>query len=104
MSANFSIQVLPVQPLPIQTFDATLGNQNCTITLRQLATGLFIDLAVSGNPIISGVYCNDRVNLVRRKYLGFGGALYFVDTSGQGNDPSYTGLGTRYLLVYEWDM
>ena len=92
---------LPVQPIPAQSFEATLGTQDCTITLRQFATGLFMDLSVSGSQVIAGAYCNDRVNLVRRAYLGFSGALYFVDTSQQGQDPSYDGLGSRYLLIYE---
>ena len=104
MNTQFYEQILPIQALAAQSFDATLGNQDCAITLRQLATGLFIDLSKNGAQIISGAYCNDRVNLIRRKYLGFGGALYFVDTSGQGADPYYTGLGSRYLLVYEWDL
>lgn len=94
-------QILPVQPIPAQTFEVTLGTQDCTITLRQLSTGLFMDLEVGGSPVVSGTYCNDRVNLVRRAYLGFSGALYFVDTMQQQNDPSYEGLGSRYLLVYE---
>lgn len=94
-------QTLPIQPVPAQTFQATLGNQNCQITLQQMATGLFASLSISGNPIISGKYCNDRVNLIRQAYLGFVGWLYFVDSTGKGCDPNYADLGTRYLLVYE---
>jgi hypothetical protein len=93
-------QTLPVQPLPSQTFNATLGTQSCQVTLQQLATGLFISLVVNGAQVLSGYYCNDRVGLVRRAYLGFVGWLYFVDTQGT-QDPSYEGLGTRYILVYE---
>ena len=104
MNTQFYEQVIPIQALAAQSFDITLGNQACNITLRQLATGLFMDLTKNGAQVISGVYCNDRVNLVRRTYLGVGGALYFVDTSGQGTDPYYTGLGSQYLLVYEWDL
>jgi hypothetical protein len=95
-------QVIPVQPLPAQTFGATLGGQACTITLQQMVTGLFVSLAIAGSPILSGRYCNDRVGLVRQAYLGFVGWLYFVDTQG-GNDPDYAGLGSRYILVYESD-
>jgi len=94
-------QILPVQAVPAQTFQATLAGQNCVILLQQMALGLFISLSIAGNPIISGKYCNDRVNLIRQAYLGFKGWLYFVDSSGQGQDPSYAGLGSRYLLVYE---
>jgi hypothetical protein len=94
-------QTLAIQPLPAQTFNATLGAQNCTILLQQMRTGLFASLAIAGLPIISGRYCNDRVNLIRQKYLGFTGCLYFVDTTGEGLNPNYAGLGSRYLLIYE---
>ncbi len=94
-------QVLPIQAVPAQTFQATLGTQNCQVTLQQMATGLFASLSISGNAVISGKYCNDRVNLIRQAYLGFKGWLYFVDSTGQGQDPNYADLGSRYLLVYE---
>ena len=68
--------------------------------LQQMATGLFASLAVAGVPIISGRYCNDRVGLVRQEYLGFFGWVYFADTQGDC-DPYYSGLGIRYVLVYE---
>lgn len=93
-------QVLPIQPLPSQTFEVTLGTQDCQITLQQMATGLFITLVVNGVLTLSSYYCNDRLGLVRRSYLGFVGWLYFVDTQGT-TDPFYEGLGTRFLLVYE---
>lgn len=94
-------QVIPIQAVPAQTFQATLGTQNCQITLQQMSTGLFASLLINGTPIISDKYCNDRVNLIRQAYLGFTGSLYFVDTTGQQQDPNYAGLGSRYLLVYE---
>lgn len=98
------IQTLPIQPTPAQSFQATLGNQNCSVTLQQMSTGLYASLSIDGTPIITGKYCNDRVNLIRQKYLGFAGWLYFVDTapdSSGPSDPSFSGLGSRYLLVYE---
>jgi hypothetical protein len=94
-------QVLPIQAVPAQTFQVTLGTQNCQVTIQQLGTGLYLSLSISGAVIISGKYCNDRVNLIRQAYLGFVGWLYFVDSSGEGLDPYYLGLGSRYLLVYE---
>lgn len=92
---------MPIQPVPAQVFQATLGGQNCSITLQQMSTGLYLSLSINGTPIVSGKYANDRVSLIREAYLGFSGWLYFVDTTGQGSDPYYTGLGSRYLLVYE---
>lgn len=94
-------QVIPVQPVPSQTFQATLGTQNCSITLQWMSTGLFASLSINGVPIISGKQCVDRVNLIRAAYLGFKGWIYFVDSTGKGCNPNYNGLGSRYLLVYE---
>lgn len=95
-----SQQNIPIQPVPSQTFQVTLGAQNCQITLQWMDTGLYLSLSINGNPIVSGKLCVDRVSLIRQTYLGFAGWLYFVDTQGD-NDPYYTGLGSRYLLVYE---
>lgn len=94
-------QIIPIQAVAAQTFQATLGNQNCQITLRQLGNGLFIDVAVNGVPVVSGRYCVDRVSIIRPSYLGFVGWLYFVDITQASEDPVYTGLGTQFLLVYE---
>lgn len=94
-------QTIDIQALPSQTFQVSLGSQNCLITLQQMNSGLFISLSIAGKLIIAGKYCNDRVSLIRQAYLGFVGWLYFVDTLGSGLDPYYTGLGTRYVLVYE---
>ncbi len=48
---------------------------------------------------MNGVLCRNLVYLVREAYLGFTGDLTFMDTEG-GDDPYYTGLGSRWLLVY----
>jgi hypothetical protein len=98
-----TIQVLQAQPVPSQIFQATLGAQNCSITLQQMSTGLYVSLSIDGTPIISGKRAVDRVNLIRQSYLGFTGFLYFVDTTGQGRNPHFAGLGSRFLLVYELD-
>ncbi|HFX7230513.1 TPA: hypothetical protein ACIFST_000048 [Citrobacter farmeri] len=37
--------------------------------------------------------------MVRYKYLGFSGDLVFLDNAGQ-LDPSYEGLGGRFVLYY----
>ena len=43
--------------------------------------------------------CLNEVGLVRESYLGFVGQLVFVDMQGS-SDPTYDGLGSRYLLTY----
>jgi hypothetical protein len=54
---------------------------------------------VGGNLVIAGVLCRNLVYLVREAYLGFAGDLAFVDTAGS-DDPQYTGLGSRWQLLY----
>ena len=76
-----------------------LGGQRCQIDVRQRRTGLFLDLYVAGNLVIAGALCQDRNPVVRSVYLGFAGDLAFIDTQGT-DDPSYTGLGSRWVLAY----
>jgi len=93
------MQSIPLTAVPSQTFNAVLGGQNCTLNIYTLSTGLFMDVLISGIAVISGVLCLNRVRIVRDAYLGFIGDLAFTDTQG-ANDPDYTGLGTRYVLLY----
>ena len=93
------MQIIPLQSLPSQSLDITLSNQNCTINVYQKSTGLYLDIYVSGNAILLGQLCRDRVLIVRLSYFSFTGDLSFVDTQGT-SDPSYSGLGSRFVLAY----
>ena len=96
------MQEVPLQPVPNQTFQVQLGGQGCIFSIAQSAYGLFMSLSANGVPILNGQVCQNLNRLVRGAYLGFIGNLTFVDTQG-GNDPAdpvYTGLGTRYRLIY----
>ncbi len=91
--------VIPLQSVPSQTITATLNNQNTTIDVITKSTGLFVNVYVNSVLIIGGVQAENEVKIVRDAYLGFIGDLAFVDTQGADN-PVYTGLGTRFILVY----
>ena len=93
------MQILPLSAVPSQTFSVQLSNQNCLINLYQKNTGLYFDLFINNNPVIQSMLCLNEVGLVRESYLGFVGQLVFVDTQGS-SDPTYDGLGSRYLLTY----
>ncbi len=93
------MQVVPLQAVPNQTLQCQLNGQPCTITVQQYAYGLFFSLQVGATAICYNVPCLDFVLLVRFAYLGFDGDFAFVDTQGSSN-PVYTGLGTRFQLVY----
>jgi hypothetical protein len=91
---------IPLTAVPSQKLSITLGTQRCTISVYQKTTGLYFDLSVAGTRVVAGMICRNLVNLVRSRYLtGFVGDLAFVDTQGS-QDPDYTGLGSRYQLVY----
>lgn len=90
---------IPLQAVPSQTVKTVLNGQNCQITVYQKAQGLFVDVNLSGVDISLATIARDAVPLVSRDYAGLSGNLLFVDTQG-ANDPDYTGLGSRYSLVY----
>ena len=93
------MQVVPLQPVPNQTLQCQLGGQACTIDVAQNAYGLFTTLFVGTDLIIAGVLSQNLNRIVRSLYLNFVGDLAFVDTQGT-DDPSYTGLGSRWQLIY----
>lgn len=93
------MQIIPTKPIPNQTFNVTVGGQNCTLHIYQKAFGLFMDVSVANELIIGGVICENLNRIVRSAYLGFIGDFVFIDNQGS-SDPVYTGLGSRYSLAY----
>lgn len=94
------MQQIPLSDAASQKMSITLGSQSCEIRLFTASDqGLFCDLYVDGTLIIGGVICQNLNRIVRDGYLGFTGDLVFQDTQGSA-DPSYPGLGTRYLFWY----
>lgn len=91
--------IVPLQPVPNQSVQCQLGGQACTLNIYQYAYGLFVDVLVGTTAIISGVIAENANRIVRSLYLGFVGDFVFQDTQGT-DDPVYTGLGTRFQLVY----
>jgi hypothetical protein len=93
------MQQIPLQPVPSQTSQVVLNGQQCAISVYVKSQCMFFDLALSGSPIAYAVQVKNLVSLVPTSYLGFTGWLVFLDTQGT-EDPEYSGLGTRWLLLY----
>lgn len=93
------MEIVPVQPVPSQTLNTRLGDQQCSIKIMQKSNGMYISLRSDGVDIATGVICRNMVPTVRYKYLGFVGDIAFRDTEGD-SDPRYSGLGTRWKLFY----
>lgn len=85
---------------PNQTLSVTLAQQNAQIAVRQNGPYLYFDLALDGEPIVTGVLCQDRQPLLlAAQYRGFVGELKWYDTAGTSK-PFYAGIGTRFFLRY----
>lgn len=108
------MQVVPLNAVPAQTQQITLNGQPCQISVYTKSgyaysdvpeftvpnTNLYFDLTVGGVTITTTAIGLNAVRLLRnREYLGFAGDFMFIDTEGSA-DPVYTGLGTRWLLLY----
>lgn len=91
---------IPLQPVPSQFVKVVLGDQNFQILLQQKEQGLFVDVNVDGVDIVTSVIARDNDDVLCRKYTGVIGALKFLDLQGS-TDPHYSGLNSRYVLVYE---
>ena len=98
--------VIPVQAVPSQTLQTTVGGQDCTLNINQLDQyGLFMDVLVNGDVICQGIICENANLIVRYAYLGFIGDFAWFDTYAgvtetQPSNPVYTGIGAQYVLMY----
>lgn len=93
------MQTIPLTATPSQELTVNLAQQNCGISVYQKGENLYLDLYISGSSVVMAQLCRDRVYLIRQAYFGFKGDLTFIDSQGEG-DPQYSGLGTRWQLVY----
>lgn len=91
--------VIPTAPIPFQTLQCQLNDQACTIEIFQEAYGLYVNLTVNDSLVVAGVIAENLNRIVRNRYLGFVGDLVFQDLQGT-EDPVYTGLGDRFVLLY----
>lgn len=92
------MQQIPTQAVPSQQLQVVLANQNCQIAVYQKTQGMFVDLNSNGVDISIAVLARNAVFLTCN-YSGFQGNLILIDTQG-ASDPTYTGLGSRFQLVY----
>ena len=91
---------IPIKPIPAQVLIVVLSQQRCTITLQLRGDNLYFSLDVDGTQTVRNRIIRDRATLSGDAYLGLVGQIYMADTQGK-SDPEYTGLGSRWLLMYE---
>lgn len=93
------IATLPIRPEPNQRFSVVLNNQHCTFELFQRYDHLYMNMYVGEEPIITGIVCLNRQDLIQIATTSFVGFLWFVDLLGD-TDPQWEGLGNRYQMVF----
>lgn len=91
---------IPLRALPSQELSVVLNNQNCVISVYTRADRLYFDLIKDGENIVNGIVCLNQNKLVPYRCTGFDGQLFFVDSQGM-QDPTFEGLGTRFVLLYD---
>lgn len=93
------MQTIAAQAIPNQQLQCQLAGQIVTLTIIQQNFGMFMTVEVGGDTIIAGVICLNLNRIVRDAYLGFLGDFIWYDSQGE-DDPIYTGIGTRFQLIY----
>lgn len=94
------MQTIPIQAVPNQQLQVVLAGQNVQIAIYQKQDqGIFVDINVNGIDVIVAMIAEDANPLNPRRYEPFAGNLVFFDMQGN-DDPYYTGLGSRFQLVY----
>ena len=93
------MQQIVLQAVPSQQTQVVLDGQLCSVSVYVKTQCMFFDLTVNGIQIALAIQVKNLVSLVPTAYLGFTGWLVFFDTQGM-DDPIYTGLGTRWVLLY----
>jgi len=91
---------IPLAQVPTQTLSTVLDGQAVEIELRQNGPSLYFSLRLNQSPIATTRICrNAQLLLEDSRYRGFRGDFMFIDGQGE-RDPIYTGLGSRFTLVY----
>ena len=95
-------QVIPLQALASQTAQCQVNGQAVTLNIYQQAYGLYMDVFIGTQDIVQGIICLNKTLIIRNSYFGFSGDFIFLDVQGGASptDPVYTGIGTRYFLIY----
>lgn len=91
--------VIPLQATANQTLNVIINNRFLRLDVYQRSTGVFLNVWLSDSLVVSGAVCQNQKNIIHADYLGLGVELFFFDMQGS-SDPDYTGLGSRYILLY----
>jgi hypothetical protein len=81
---------IPLQPIPNQSVEFVLNNTSYKVEVNTLNDDVYISILQGGQYVLN--------NRALRAYAPVGFDLQLADTEGD-DDPVYTGLGARWLLM-----
>lgn len=87
-----TLMVIPLQPLANQSVSFPLNDVAYTVEIDSRREGLYLTLWRAGEYVL--------YNRSLRAYAPVGFGLILTDTEGT-DDPTYDGLGIRWLLMVE---
>ena len=90
---------IPLNATASQTLNVILNQRLVRLDVYQRSTGLYMDVWLNDTQIVAGAICQNLNPVVHADYLGLGGDFVFVDTQGS-DDPTYDGLGDRFILTF----
>lgn len=93
---------IPLSSVASQLLLVPLSGRQGRLWVRQLGSGLYLDLWIDQARVVAGCLCQDRVPILLDPATSLHGDMVFVDTQG-AEDPDYTGLTGRYVLLYRDD-
>ncbi|MCC8367113.1 hypothetical protein J8V57_12650 [Xenorhabdus sp. PB61.4] len=82
---------ITLSPIPNQTTSFTIGTDLIDLTLESRLGNIFATVQKNGEYLVCNRICRNLSYICRW--------LVFVDIEGN-TDPEYTGLGSRYKLVW----
>lgn len=91
--------VIPIRAIQAQSLNVIINGALIRIDLYQRSTGLYLDLWQNSIKTVAGAICQNMNPILHAPYLGLGGDLFFLDLQGS-SDPTFDGLGSRYILIY----
>ena len=97
------MQLIPIQPVPSQTLNIALAGQSIQLAIYAKGSQdcIYVDTYLNGVGISYGVIAQDvNVLVPTGSYMGLAGNLLFTDTQGTSSPLGWTGLGSRWVLIY----
>lgn len=95
-----TVKTIPLDAVAFQKLTCSIEGKAVTLSIRQLGSSIYTDLAIDGEQINQGVRAVNGGSVMPYPHHQFSTNIYWKDAKGD-TDPRYDGLGDRYFLLFE---